>query len=845
MAIKTINTQRSAFRSSLKRALPKSLTVSLSLSITLSLPLLLAHSTAQAQSVGSQPVQGQSAQMATALPAALPRIELSEEARVTLDGELNESVWQQVPPFDGMRVTKPDTLAEASLDTRTYIFYNERGLYVGIQNEQAPETLVARMSSRDQDLERDAFVLAIDPSGSGLYGYLMQINLGDTVNDGTILPERQIALQWDGPWNARTAETEQGWSAEIFIPWSMMSLPEASAERTIGIYTERRVAHLNETWSSPPLPDTSTGFLSAFTKVSLREINPRTQLTWYPFVASNFDNIRNQRESRVGTDIYWRPSSNLQLTATLNPDFGSVESDDVIVNLDAFETYYAEKRSFFLEGQEIFITSPRAGDDGGPSNAGPRGSGARGQPTTMLNTRRIGASPDYVLPTGVKFDPVDLGRPADLMAAFKLTGQSGNLRYGTLVASEDDSQIRGRDAANNSVLVEAEGRDFLIGRMLYENTNGGGRRALGWMTTQLTGAVADATVHGVDMHYFSPDARWVADTQLLNSHVQGKSGSGMFFDMSFLPQRGTTHRFGGEYLGKDLDIDDFGFWRRADSIGLEYQYKVSESNLERYRSRTRSLTFRYYWNEKGEGVRAGIYTDQDWVLHNNHSIGISANYFPGRVEDQLTRGYGTFEIPERWDGRLAWTSDRAQPLSLSSTLMLQQENLGVRRLTLGIGANWRPVDRFSLQLDVERIDRESWLVHRGGNHLTSYETKEWAPKLGVEYFVTAKQQFRVSMQWVGIAAVGDKYFTSNPLRTESLTEVARPAVSDDFNISRMSFQARYRWEIAPLSDLFVVYTRGSNLPRSFDDDTVGLFRHAWTDKIVDTWAIKLRYRIDS
>ena len=160
----------------------------------------------------------QPAPLATSLPTVLPRIELSENARVTLDGTLDEAVWQQVSPFDGMRVIKPDTLAEASLETRTYIFYNERGLYVGVQNEQSPQTLVARMSSRDQDLERDAFVLAIDPSGSGLYGYLMQINLGDTVNDGTILPERQIALQWDGPWNARTAETEQGWSAEIFIP---------------------------------------------------------------------------------------------------------------------------------------------------------------------------------------------------------------------------------------------------------------------------------------------------------------------------------------------------------------------------------------------------------------------------------------------------------------------------------------------------------------------------------------------------------------------------------------------------------------------------------------------------
>jgi hypothetical protein len=784
------------------------------------------------------------AQNAEAPPAELPRFEHAT-AGITLDGVPDEAVWQQVAPFDGMRVIRPDTLATPALQTLTRFFYTERGLYVAVHNQQAPDTLIARMSSRDQDLERDAFVLGLDPSGSGLYGYLLQINLGDTLNDGTILPERQINLQWDGPWNARTAATADGWTAEIFVPWSMMSLPSAGDVRTLGLYTERRIAQSNETWSMPALPDTSPGFLSAFTLVSVRDIAPRQQLTWYPFIASNFDNGSNQRDSRVGTDIYWRPSSNLQLAATLNPDFGSVESDDVIVNLDAFETYYAEKRAFFLEGQEIFITSPRAGDDGGPSNAGPRGSGARGQPTTMLNTRRIGATPDYQLPAGFTASDVDLGRPADLLGAVKLTGQSGNLRYGAFLAAEDDSELRGRDALGNAARVQAEGREFLVGRLLYEDTSGGGRRAIGWMNTQLQSDVADASVNGIDLHYFSADTRWLFDGQLLHSDVAGTTGKGMLFDASYQPDRGRQHRIGAEYLDETLDIDDFGFWRRNDSIGVEYQYKVTESDLPNLRSRTRSGILRYYWNAKGEGIRAGIYTDQDWVFNNNHSLGLSMNYFPRRVDDELSRGNGTFKIPERWDGRLSWTSDRARAVSLRGAMNLQQEFLGVRRLTASVGVVWRPADRFSVLLDVDRVDREGWLVNRGGGRINSYETKEWAPKLAMEYFLTAKQQFRVSMQWAGIDANADEFYRIRSGRLDTMEQILPPpGPSQDFIISRMSFQARYRWEIAPLSDLFVVYTRGSNLPRSFEGDTQDMFQSAWTDKIIDTWAIKLRYRID-
>ena len=94
------------------------------------------------------------------------------------------------------------------------------------------------------------------------------------------------------------------------------------------------------------------------------DIEPSRQLTVYPFVSSVFDGIRHDANSRVGADIYWRPTTNTLLSGTLNPDFGTVESDDVVVNLTAFEVFFPERRVFFQEGQEIFNTSPRSGGRG-------------------------------------------------------------------------------------------------------------------------------------------------------------------------------------------------------------------------------------------------------------------------------------------------------------------------------------------------------------------------------------------------------------------------------------------------------------------------------------------------
>ena len=114
----------------------------------------------------------------------------------------------------------------------------------------------------------------------------------------------------------------------------------------------------------------------------------------------------------------------------------------------------------------------------------------------------------------------------------------------------------------------------------------------------------------------------------------------------------------------------------------------------------------------------------------------------------------------------------------------------------------------------------------------------------MDLFLTAKQQFRITAQWAGIKAFEDKRWQV-PLGDGSLDQVTRDPVDDlrDFSISRLTFQARYRWELAPLSDLFVVYTRGSNLGSRPDDGFGDLLRDSWTDRLVDVFVVKLRYRM--
>ncbi|MCG8416213.1 MAG: DUF5916 domain-containing protein [Pseudomonadales bacterium] len=766
----------------------------------------------------------------------LTRIDV-EAANIQLDGFLDEPVWDRIPAFDGMRVINPDTLAETPYQTDIRVFYTERGIYVGVKNHQPEDTLVALMTPRDTQLNRDGFVVGVDASGEGLWGFFLRINLGDSMTDMSILPERQLNLQWDGAWNARTQPLEDGWSVEYYIPWSMMPLPAVESSRRIGFYFERQVGSIGgEAWSNPPLPRTVNEFLSAFMKFGLRDIEPRRQLTYYPFVSTVFDAIRHDNDPRVGADIYWRPTTNTLLSATLNPDFGTVIADDVIINLTAFEQFFPERRVFFQEGQDIFNnTSPRTRGGRGP-----------GGPIQILNTRRIGGAAEFDVPDGVSVVPTDLSQPTDLFGAARIAGQSGNLRYGALIASEDDPEIQGTLEDGTPVGIQAIGRDFFVGRLLYEDTSGGGRRQIGWMGTMLDHPNEDSTVNALDLHYFSADNRFVVDTQFLHSDNHGVTGQGFTGDFNYRPRRGVQHTLSATYFDDTFDMNEMGFLTRNDQANLNYSFNLVESDVPGIRFRSTRIFTSNEWNTDGHPVRMGLFFNRDYQFNNFDNVNFGIQYFPRRIDDRLGRGTGDWVVPDRFGFRAGYQSNVSEPFAWNINLDVSQEDLGPMTTEGRGGITIRPSDRFSLDLQLRYEDREALLVHRGGGNYTSFESHSWSPRLEVNYFITARQRLRFTTQWTGLKAFEDMFYVVNPAVKERLHAVPNPDdTPDDFVISRMTFQARYRWEIAPLSDLFVVYTRGANLPRNSFFSFQDLLEQSWNDRIVEQVAIMLRYRFGS
>ena len=767
-------------------------------------------------------------------PTAIKLKKVDSNIDIKIDGHLNEAIWQTIPASGTMVKIDPDTLSPVDLETKTYFFYSDKGLYVGVWNEQPPETLLARLSSRDEFINRDGVSLTLDPSGRGLYGYWFAVNLGGTLQDGTVLPERQFTSQWDGPWYGAAQALDNGWSAEMFIPWSTITMPESTSDtREIGYYLSRYVAHRNERWAFPALPGTRSTFLSALQNLEVKNVKPKQQFTFYPYGSTTYDRNRDHRDAfKTGFDIFWRPSSNLQITATANPDFGNVESDKVEVNLTAFESYFPEKRAFFLEGQEIFATTPRAryGESGGT-------------PTTLVYTRRIGSPPRPTNIPGLVLEPVEENQPSELVGAVKVTGEQGKLRYGILTAIEEDTKLKGL-LAGNPFKTEQDGRDFGIARFLYEDTSTGARRSLGWISTLVSHPDDDAIVHGIDGHYLTQDGKWKTDAQLMFSDVADESGHGAFVDIGYTPQRGRKHELALEYYDEDLEINDLGFFRRNDVIATRYSYHRTESDIPDLKELKSSVRIVHEVNNKHQLTRSGIFTDRKHVFLNNNSLSYELNYFPKRYEDINSEGNGAYRVKARWNTGLFYSSNRSNPFSYGIGSYYVGEHIGGQTMKYKLESTWRPNDRFSLIANLTYEDKDEWLVHISGPRFNTYHAELWRPKLELNWFLSARQQFRVTAQWIGIKAdEHDRY--SVPVGDGSLLDVARlpTDASQDFTISRLTFQARYRWEIAPLSDLFVVYTRGSDVDNMPAEDFGNLLSSAWTDALIDVFVVKLRYRL--
>ncbi len=317
------------------------------------------------------------AQVQPAQPAAPQAIQAARTPRPPrVDGRLDDPVWSLAEPFDAFVQIFPDEGAAPSEPSEVRVLYDDRTLYVAVRcRDSRPGQIVRPMGRRDKPPVSDQVYVYLAPGDDRRDGFVFGLTAGGIQQDGAIYEDDRMTWDWDAIWDGRVTVDQEGWSAEFAIPLSILRFPEAPVQ-TWGFAVRRELARRRELSATVPIPRSARGLVSRLgTLTGMTDLQPRGDLELVPYLAARAA-VRPQYsppappEPRLtdlildgGVDLKWVPSRSLSLVATLNPDFGQVEADEIIQNLTTYEVKYPEKRPFFNEGLQLFQPVGSGEDD--------------------------------------------------------------------------------------------------------------------------------------------------------------------------------------------------------------------------------------------------------------------------------------------------------------------------------------------------------------------------------------------------------------------------------------------------------------------------------------------------
>jgi len=349
---------------------------------------------------------------------------------LTLDGVLDEADWARAPVAKNFVQSEPNEGAPATYDTEVRILYNEDYLYFGVTAyDDEPDKLIVTDLTRDYNTRSvDSFAVILDTFYDRRNSYMFQTNPAGAKFDGQSFNEGQaFDRNWDGVWHARARVTEDGWVAEMAIPFGTVKFRDLE-DQTWGLNFLRRNRRLNEDsqWSPIPRIHTTTRVSLAGTLDGLENLEPSSNFKITPYlrgdVASGAEGDRTQ-DVTGGVDAKVGVGTGLTLDLTVNTDFSEVEADVQQVNLTRFSLFFPEKRDFFLENSGVFRFGPpedarrrRFRGSFGLGASGLGGGQARGNDLLLFFSRRIGLSAD--------------GDAIPVYGGGRLTGRSGPYELG-------------------------------------------------------------------------------------------------------------------------------------------------------------------------------------------------------------------------------------------------------------------------------------------------------------------------------------------------------------------------------------------------------------------------------
>jgi len=675
---------------------------------------------------------------------------------ITIDGILDEEVWQQ-KSYSDFTMSDPTDGAQPTEKTEVWVAYDETNLYVAARlYDSHPELIASRLGRRDDFVDSDWFIFAVDPYYDRRTGYQFAVNPSGSIVDWTLFNDEWDDDTWDGVWASKASFNENGWTVEIRIPFNQLRFPKKD-EYIWGVNFRRVIKRKNERVGFVWVPKEDSGYVSRFARLEgIQDIDPGRHIEILPYtvgqthyspaIDGNPFQTGKEYSGNIGFDLKWGIKSNLTLDTTINPDFGQVEVDPAVINLSAFETFYSEKRPFFIEGANTF----NAFGSGGVTS---QASISWSMPS-FFYSRRIGRSPQgFVTQDGfIKFPD-----RSTILGAAKLTGKLGgswNLGFLSALTAREYAEI---DFSGQRLKEEVEPFSY-YGVLRSQREFNEGKHGIGFIATSVIRDLRNETLQmilnrnafslGLDgWTFLDKDKTWAAGGWLGMTRVEGSREAIWMLQHSSLHyfqrpdathvelnEQATSMSGWGGRLVVNKQKGQFLFNAAAGALSpgfdpndIGFQYSSSDIvNLH--------LLIGYNWPHPGKIFRSwyifgGPFRNYDFggnkfwdgyllvvegELLNYWGINTLLAYNPETVSKTLTRGGPLALIPWGYQVDLELTSDSRKAIVLSANESLYSRPSEGYQWTGGLSLRIKPSSNISFSFgpgySVRRSDLQ-WIAN--------------------------------------------------------------------------------------------------------------------------------------
>ena len=805
-----------------------------------------------------------------------------------IDGHLNDKAWQlakwdsdftQYEPYDGKA---------PSQKTAFKILYDNNNIYVAIRAYDTDPSKIERILSRRDKTDGDWAAIGIDSYNDKLTGFIFSVNAVGVKFDAKFTNDDQMDATWNPVWYVKTSIDSKGWVAEMRIPLSQLRFAKAK-NHVWGLQVIRKIYRDQEMDLWSPQSKKESGWVSHWGSLTgIDNIHPKKEVALTPYVLGKLKTEEKQAGNpfatgispgySIGLDGKIAVTNDLTLNFTVNPDFGQVEADPSVVNLSAFETYFPERRPFFVEENNIFSFPLTVG-------------GGRFSRENLFYSRRIGRTPhNYpVLSTG---EYAKVPEAVRIVGAFKLSGKTKKgWSIGVLESLTNNTKATIDSVGVRSKQTVEPMTNYFNARIQKDINKG--KTIIGGMVTATNRFIKDSSLMylpsaaytgGIDFQTFWKDKAYRLSAKVVGSSISGSTeaitreqessrryyqkpdgtrrldttlrilqGTGSSFEFAKIGGSHWQYGIRGSMLSPGLEVNDQGYMRIADMIRQSawVSYKLWDP-FSIFRSMNINFAQWSGFDFKGRNTFTGGNFNFNTQFKNYWNLNISIRRGGFELDRHELRGGPSIKVPGSWNFQTGIGTDSRKKLSAGVNVNFgkgdqhysKSASLGLRisyrpfaALNLSIIPNYSKSTKGFIYVSTEmESGKDIYLVSSIQREVLSASLRvnlSFTPDLSLEYW---GQPFLFSGDYSGFKKVvnpDQKVFTSQ-FHQYTASEITYDEKNNqyliddngdgntnftlsnpDFSVVEFRSNMVLRWEFVPGSTFFFVWSQGKN---SYSDD---------------------------